>query len=69
MVDVFTKMAYATGEYASRRYEKLRYLPLLSNKTTDIHISIRDDQGKKIQFQKEKPLVMLLFRKRKLQHI
>ena len=33
------------GDYDSRCYEKIRYLPLLSNTITDIHISIRDDQG------------------------
>ena len=57
------------GEYISRRYEKLRYLPLLSNTITDVHISIRDDQGEKIQFQKGKSLVVLHFRRQKLQHI
>ena len=53
----------------SRRYEKLRCLILLSNTITDILISIRNDQGEKIQFQKEKSLVVLHFRRQKLQHI
>ena len=57
------------GEYISRRYEKLRYLPFLSNTITDVHISIRDDQNEKIKFQKGKYLVMLHFRRQKLQHI
>ena len=38
------------GECISRRYEKLRYPPLLSNTITDVHITIRYDQGEKIQF-------------------
>ena len=53
------------GEYISRRYEKLRYLPLLSNTITDVHIAIRDDQVEKIQFQKRKYLVVLHFRRKK----
>ena len=55
------------GEYISRRYEKLRYLSLLSNTITDVHISIRDDQGKTIQFEKGKYLIVLHFRREKLQ--
>ena len=38
------------GEYISLRYEKLRYLPLLSNTITDVHISTRYNQGEKVQF-------------------
>ena len=57
------------GEYISRRYEKLRYLPLLSNTILHVHISIRDDQGEKIQFHKGKSLVVLHFRRQKLQNI
>ena len=57
------------GEYISRRYEKLQYLPLLSIAITDVHISIRDDRGEKIQLQKGKFLVVLHFRRQKLQHI
>ena len=45
---------------------KMRYLPLLSNTITDVHISIHDDQGEKIQFQKGKFLVVLHFRRQKL---
>ena len=55
-------------EYNSRRYEKLLYLPLPCNTITDVHISIRDDQGEKIQFQTRKSLVVLHFRRQKLQH-
>ena len=58
-----------SGEYISRRYEKLRYLPLLSNTILHVHISIRHDQGENIQFQKGKSLVVLHFRRQKLQHI
>ena len=58
-----------TGEYALRRYEKLRYLPLLSNTIIDMHISMCDNQGEKIQFQKTKSLVLLHFRRQNLQHI
>ena len=57
------------GKYISRRYEKLLYLPLQSNTITDVLISIRDNQSKTIQFQKGKFLVVLHFRRQKLQHI
>ena len=56
-------------EYVSRRFEKMRYLSLLNNTMTNIDISIRSDMSEKIQFQKGKSLVVLHFRRQKLQHI
>ena len=42
------------GVYVSKRYDKIQYHPVLKNNLSDIHISLRDDQGKRISFAKEK---------------
>ena len=53
----------------AKRYEKLQYYPLLKKNISDIHISLRDDQGKTIRFCKGKVIVILHFRKQKLNQL
>ena len=40
------------GAYVSKRYDKIQYHPVLKKNLSDIHISLRDDQGKRIRFRK-----------------
>ena len=55
-----------TGAYVSKRYDKIQYHPVLKKNLSDIHISLRDDQGKRIRFRKGKVIVTLHLRPRKL---
>ena len=52
------------GAYVSKRYDKIH--PVLKKNLSDIHISLRDDQGKRIRFRKEKVIVTLHLRPKKL---
>ena len=54
------------GAYVSKRYDKMQYHPVLKKNLSDIHISLRDDQGKRIRFRKGKVIVTLHLRPRKL---
>ena len=54
------------GSHVSKRYEKLQYHPVIKKNISDIHITIRDDQGRQIRFRKGKLIVTLHFRRRKL---
>ena len=55
------------GAYVSKRYDKiLQYHPVLKKNLSDIHISLRDDQRKRIRFRKGKVIVTLHLRPRKL---
>ena len=58
-----------SGVNVAKRYEKLQYYPVLKKNISDIHISLRDDQGKAIRFRKGKVVVTLHFRKRKLSQL
>ena len=54
------------GAYVSKRYDKIQYHPVLKKNLSDIHISLRDDQGKRIRFRKGKVIVTLHLRPKKL---
>ena len=54
------------GAYVSKRYDKIQYHPVLKKNFSDIHISLRDDQAKRIRFRKGKVIVTLHLRPRKL---
>ena len=54
------------GAYVSKRYDKIQYHPVLKKNLSDIHISLRDDQGKPIRFRKGKVIVTLHLRPKKL---
>ena len=54
------------GVYVSKRYDKIQYHPVLKKNLSDIHISLRDDQGKRIRFRKGKVIVTLHLRPKKL---
>ena len=55
-----------SGAYVSKRYNKIQYHPVLKKNVSDIHISLRDDRAKRIRFRKEKVIVTLHLRQRKL---
>ena len=55
-----------SGAYVSKRYDKIQYHPVLKKNFSDIHISLRDDQAKRIHFCKGKVIVTLHLRLRKL---
>ena len=55
-----------SGAYISKRYDKIQYHPVLKKNFSDIHISLRDDQAKRIRFRKGKVIVTLHLRPRKL---
>ena len=55
-----------SGAYVSKRYDKIQYHPVLKKNFSDIHISLRDDQAKRIRFRKGKVIVTLHLRPRKL---
>ena len=55
-----------SGAYVSKRYDKIQYHPVLKKTFSDIHISLRDDQAKRIRFRKGKVIVTLHLRPRKL---
>ena len=43
-----------SGAYVSKRYDKIQYHPVLKKNFSDIHISLRNDQAKRIRFRKGK---------------
>ena len=55
-----------SGAYVSKRYDKIQYNPVLKKHFSDIHISFRDDQAKRIRFRKGKVIVTLHLRPKKL---
>ena len=55
-----------SGAYVSKRYDKIQYHPVLKKSFSDIHISLRNDQAKRIVFAKEKVIVTLHLRPKKL---
>ena len=55
-----------SGAYVSKRYDKRQYHPELKKNFSDIHISPRDNQAKRIRFRKKKVIVTLHLRPRKL---
>ena len=55
-----------SGAYVSKRYDKIQYHPVLKKNFSDIHISLHDDQAKRIRFCKGKVIVTLHLRPRKL---
>ena len=55
-----------SGAYISKRYDKIQYHPVLKKNFSDIHISLRDNQAKRIRFCKGKVIVTLHLRPRKL---
>lgn len=57
------------GATVAKRYEKLQYHTILNKNISDIHISLRDDQGKPIRFRKGKVIVTLHFQKQKLEQL
>ena len=58
-----------SGANVAKRYEKLQYYPVLKKNISDIHISLRNDQGNAIRFRKGKVIVTLHFRKQKLSQL
>ena len=54
------------GNLVCRRFDKLHYKPILRKHFSDIHISLRDDQGEPIRFEKGKVIVTLHLRRAKL---
>ena len=54
------------GAYVSKKYDKIQYHPVLKKNLSDIHISLRDDQGKRIRFRKGRVIVTLHLRPKKL---
>ena len=54
------------GSYVSKRYDKIQYHPVLKKNLSDIHISLRDDQAKRIRFRRGKVIVTLHLRPKKL---
>ena len=54
------------GAYVSKRYDKIQYHLILKKNLSDIHISLRDDQGKQIRFRKGKVIVTLHLRPKNL---
>ena len=55
-----------SGAYVSKRFDKIQYHPVLKKNFSDIHISLRNDQAKRIRFRKGKVIVTLHLRQRKL---
>ena len=55
-----------SGAYVSKRYDKIQYHPVLKKNFRDIHISLCDDQAKRIRFRKGKVIVTLHLRPKKL---
>ena len=57
------------GDVVTRYYERPRYIPLQKKNFDSIQIIIRDDLGKKIQFEAGKVLLMLYFRRARNQYL
>ena len=51
-----------SGANVAKRYEKMQYHPVLKKNISDIHISLRDDQGKQPDFEREKVLSLYIFK-------
>ena len=54
------------GAYVSKKYDKIQYHPVSKKSFSDIHISLRVDQAKRIVSAKEKVIVTLHLRPKKL---
>ena len=54
------------GSYVSKRYNKIQYHPVLKKNLSNIHISLRDNQAKRIRFCRGKVIVTLHLRSKKL---
>ena len=54
------------GDLVCSRFDKPHYKPVLRKQFSDIHISLRDDQGELIRFEKGKVIVTLHLRRAKL---
>ena len=54
------------GDLVCSRFDKLLYKPVLRKQFFDIHISLRDDQGEPIRFEKGKVIMTLHLRRAKL---
>ena len=54
------------GDLVCSRFDKPHYKPVLRKQFSDIHISLRDDQGESIRFEKGKVIVTLHLRRTKL---
>ena len=54
------------GDLVCSRFDKPHYKPILRKHFSDIHISLRDDQGDPIRFEKGKVIVTLHLRRVKL---
>ena len=52
--------------YVTKKYDKIQYHPVLKKNLSDMHISLREDQGKRIRFCKRKVIVTLHLRLKKL---
>ena len=48
------------GAYVSKRYDKIQYHSVLKKNLSDIHISLRDDQGKRIRFHRKGKVIVTL---------
>ena len=59
----------AHGDHIHKRFEKIHYHPLLRKNFTNIQISLRNDQGEKLKFERGKVTVTLHFRRRKLEQL
>ena len=54
------------GDSVCRRFDKRHYKPILRKHFSDINISLRDDQGDPIRFEKGKVIVTLHLRRAEL---
>ena len=54
------------GDLVCRRFDKSHYKPILRKHFSDMHISLRDDQGDPIRFEKGKVIMTLHLRRAKL---
>ena len=57
------------GDYIHKRFKKIHYHLLLRKNFTDIQISLRNDQGEKLKFERKKVRVTLRSRRRKLEQL
>ena len=57
-----------SGAYVAKRYENIQYHPVMKKNISTIHISLRDDQGNLIRFQKGKVILTLHFQPKSLFH-
>lgn len=57
------------GDFIHKRFKKIHYHTISKKSFSDIHISLRDDQGNLIPFQRGKVIVVLHVRKKKLSQL